>query len=47
MLRDIMQGKVQFNNSQEISSSKLKSFVKKIYYLIMTITYSICGRFID
>jgi len=47
MLKDVINGVAQFNNSEEISNSRLKSFVKKIYYVIMTVAYSFSGLFVD
>lgn len=44
MMRDVVSGKAQFNNSQEIAKSKLMSEVKKVYYVFLTYLYSICGR---
>lgn len=44
MMRDVVSGKAQFNNSQEIAKSRVMSEVKKIYYVLLTYLYSICGR---
>lgn len=47
MLKVVMSGKAQFNNRAEIANSKLKTLAKKVYYLIMTVLYSLCGYFAD
>ena len=43
MMRDVIQGVAQFNNSKEIAGSWLMSNLKKVYYVILTYLYSFCG----
>lgn len=43
MMRDVVNGVQQFNNREEITASKLKTNIKKIYYVLLTYLYSFCG----
>ncbi len=43
MMRDVISGKAQFNNREEIAGSKIMSKIKKVYYVLMTYIYSFCG----
>jgi alpha-1,2-mannosyltransferase len=43
MMRDVIAGKSQFNNREDIASSKFKSTIKKLYYVLLTYLYSFCG----
>lgn len=43
MMRDVVNGVQQFNNREDIASSKIKSNIKKVYYVILTYLYSFCG----
>ena len=43
MMRDVIEGKTQYNNKKEIAESKLMSNLKKIYYVVLTYLYSVSG----
>ena len=47
MIKDIISGKQQFNNREEISKSWVKTQIKKVYYILMAVLYCICGKFAD
>lgn len=47
MLRTVGSNTAQYNNSKEIASSKIKSTIKKAYYLLLIVFYYLAGRFID
>lgn len=43
MMRDVIRNVAQFNNRKEIAESKIKSNIKKVYYVLLTYIYSFCG----